>query len=369
MTQGVRPPRLRSQGNVQPASCSPRPHGGRGCGWLLAPLLAVLLFPACGRQGAAPTIEPSVRSLTFMAGYKAQANLPFVGAYLAQDLGYFLQQGLEVDIKHSAGQGEHLKLLLQGAVDVTTADADSVLKRRADQDLPIVAFALFGQRGAQAYAVLDDSPIAHPRDFEGRVVGYKLYQSPDYLAMLHRAGVDRSKVNEVAVGFDPRILTERRVDVYPVFTSNEPDLLSRLGHPTRLFDPADYGVETLGLTYVTRRDLVEREPDLLAKFLKATLKGVELARSDPEAATDIVMRYAPQESRPHQLAMLHAELAMAGGDVANRWGTGWMTHEQWQALHDSLLDYAGLDRAVDVGTAFTDEILSRVYSGSALRWP
>jgi ABC-type nitrate/sulfonate/bicarbonate transport system substrate-binding protein len=304
-----------------------------------------------------------------MGGYKAQANLPFVGVYAANDLGYFAQQGLQVEIQHSAGQGEHLKLLLQGAVDVTTSDADSVLKRRADQDLPIVAFALFGQRGAQAYAVLDDSPIATPRDFEGRVVGYKLYQTPDYLAMLHRTGVDRTKVNEVAVGFDPRILIERRVDVYPVFTSNEPDLLRRLGHPVRLFDPTDYGVAALGLAYITRRELIERDPDGLLRFLKATLKGIEHARADPEMVTDIVMRHAPQESRPHQLAMLQTELAMAGGDVADRFGTGWMTMDQWQALHDSLLEYGGLDRPIDVATAFTDRTLREAYRDGVLVWP
>jgi len=304
-----------------------------------------------------------------MGGYKPQANLPFVAAYVANDMGYFAEQGLAVDIKHSTGQGEHLKLLLQGAVDVTTADADAVLKRRAEQDLPIVAFALFGQRGNQAYAVLEDSHIRSPKDFEGKVVGYKLYQNPDYLAMLARAGADRSKITEVSVGFDPRILVERRVDVYPVFTSNEPDLLNRIGFPTRLFDPADYGVATLGLTYVTRRELIEQQPDLLARFLKATLRGVSTAESNAAAAIDIVMRYAPQEERPHQVAMLKSELEMAAGPVTDELGVGWATREQWQSLNDSLLEHGGLERSVNVDTAFTDQILQRTYRDRTLVWP
>ena len=304
-----------------------------------------------------------------MGGYKPQANLPFVAAYVANDLGYFAEQGLKVDIQHATGQGEHLKLLLQGAVDVTTSDADGVLKRRADQDLPIVAFALFGQRGSQAFAVLDDSDIRSPRDFEGRIVGYKVYQSPDYLAMLERAGVDRSRIDEVSVGFDPRILTERKVDVYPVFTSNEPDLLTRIGFQTRLFDPADYGVATLGLTYITRRDVVERQPELLARFLKATLRGVATAQANQEAATDIVMRYAPQEDRAHQAAMLRSELEMASGPVADQFGVGWTTRDQWQALEDSLLEHGALERPVDVNTAFTDQILRRIYRERTLLWP
>ena len=49
--------------------------------------------------------------VVFMAGFRAQANLPFVAAYVAKEKGYFSQQGLNVDIKH-ASTGEHLKLLL-----------------------------------------------------------------------------------------------------------------------------------------------------------------------------------------------------------------------------------------------------------------
>ena len=336
---------------------------------LLSILGVFIAVAGCARPTAAPAHEAAPRALTFMGGYKPQANLPFVAAYVANDLGYFAEQGLQVDIKHSVGQGEHLKLLLQGTVDVTTADADGVLKRLTEQDLPIVAFALFGQRGSQAFAVLDDSDIRSPKDFEGRVVGYKLYQSPDYLAMLERAGADRSRIDEVSVGFDPRILVERKVDVYPVFTSNEPDLLSRIGFPTRLFDPADFGVPTLGLTYITRRELVEQQPEVLARFLKAALHGVATAGSDPVAATEIVMRYAPQEERSHQLAMLKSELEMAAGPVADQLGLGWTTREQWQALQDSLLRHGGLERPIEVDTAFTDQILRRVYRERVLLWP
>ena len=223
--------------------------------------------------------------------------------------------------------------------------------------------------GSQAYAVLDDSDIRSPKDFEGKLVGYKLYQTPDYLAMLERSGTDRSRIDEVSVGFDPRVLAERRVDVYPVFTSNEPDLLERIGFRTRLFDPAAYGVPTLGLTYITRRDLVDQQPELLASFLKATLRAVDSAQANPEAATDVVMRYAPQEDPRHQLAMLKTELEMASGPVVEQLGMGWTTREQWRALHDSLLEHGALERPVDVDSAFTDGILRRIYRGRSLIWP
>jgi ABC-type nitrate/sulfonate/bicarbonate transport system substrate-binding protein len=329
-------------------------------------MLAALLASACGvafQRPAAP-----LRTFNFMAGYKPQANLPFVGAYVAQKKGYFAEQGLDVQITHASGQGEHLKLLLQGSVDVTTAEADSVIARRAD-DLPVVSFALIGQRGQRAFAVQESSEIRSPKDFEGKTVGFKVYQTPDYVALLAMTGVDRSKIQEVPVGFDPRLLAAGKVDVYPVFESNEPATLQRLGVPTRLFRPSDYGVPSIGLTYLTRQQLVDSDTSALERFLKATLRGIQDARANPEAATDIVMEFAPNEDREHQLSMLRVELDMADSPVSLEKGVGWATPQQWQAFHDTLLAYGGISRPIDVNTAFTDKILQGVYRNGQLVWP
>lgn len=330
--------------------------------------LAAAVLSGCGRLDLNPLSRPTPKTVRFMAGYKPQANLPFVGVYLAQSQGYFAAQGLTAEVTHSTGQGEHLKLALQGSVDVITADADSVIARRAE-GLPVVAFALLGQRGQRAFAVPASSEIRTPRDFQGKSVGYKVYQTPDYLAMLASAGVDRSKVQEVPVGFDPRLLIAGKVDVYPVFESNEPDILERLGMPVRLIRPGDYGVPGLGLTYMTRQELLDKDPELLARFLKATLRGIQYARENPEAATDVVMQQAPQEDRAHQLAMLKAELEMADGPVTRAYGLGWATHQQWQAFHDSLLAFGGVSNAVDVDSVFSDRILRSVYTNGTLVWP
>ena len=338
----------------------------RRIGLTLTVLVLTVLAAGCGlalQRPAAP-----LRNFHFMAGYKPQANLPFVGAYIAQHMGYFTQQGLAVKITHSTGQGEHLKLLLQGSVDVTTGDADSVIARRSE-NLPVVSIALLGQRGQRAFAVQDRSEIRSPKDFEGKLVGYKVYQTPDYLALLSLTGVDRSKVQEVPVGFDPRLLAAGKVDVYPVFESNEPEILRRLGVPTRLFRPSDFGVPTLGLTYLTRQQLVDSDPAALERFLKATLRGIQDARENPEAATDIIMQFAPNEERDHQLAMLKVELDMADGPVSLQHGVGLSTAPQWQAFHDSLLAHGGLKQAVAVDTVFTNRLLASVYKDGRLVWP
>jgi len=301
-----------------------------------------------------PAAAPaSLVPLTFMAGYKPQANLPFVGAYVAREKGFFEQNGLDVTIEHSPGRGEHVQLLVAGKVQVTTMDAATVLQRRADPGLPVVAIALIGQRGQQAFAALADSGIRTPKDWEGRTVGYKGTPPPDLFALLAAAGADANKINLVNVGFDPRVLSERQVDVYPLFKSNEPYLLNRWGHQLTLWDAADYGVPTLGLAYVTSEAYLQTHADQLTRFLRAALRGVAYAQANTDEAVQIVLKYAGPETDPdHMRHMLETELR----DAQSERGYGWQNAAQWQALADMLARYQALPADADVNGAFDTRI-------------
>jgi ABC-type nitrate/sulfonate/bicarbonate transport system substrate-binding protein len=313
-----------------------------------------------------PTFAPA--SVTFIAGFKPQADLPFVGVYVAQEKGYFKAQGLDVTIQHAV-TGEHVQLLATNRAQFSTGTGGDILKRVAQADVPLVSVAVIGQRDEQAFAVRADSPIRTLKDFEGRLVGYKSTPSADYLALLRIGGVDRSKVREVAVGFDPRVLATGQVDVYPVFAANEPDTLARQGVPVRLFDPTTYGIPSFGLTYMTNRETIQTKPDVVRRFLRAALKGIEDAVADRQGAVDIVMKYAPGEDPAHQRFMLDTEIDAALTDRARSAGIGTMTKEQWTALESFLAEYGALPKRVDATTVYNDSFVSSLYQNGKLVWP
>ena len=321
--------------------------------FMLSALLLSLLA-AC-TPAAPPT--PETLSMTFMAGYKPQANLPFVGVYVAQEKGFFKEENLEVTIEHSPGSGQHLQLVASGKVQVTTQDAAVLLQRRADPGLPLVSIALIGQRGQQAFAALADKGLKTPKDWEGHTVGYKGTPPPDLLALLNAAGANPDKVELVNVGFDPRLLTEGKVDVYPVFKSNEPYLIHSWGYELTLWDAADYGVPSLGLTYVTSEETLANQPEVLRRFLRAALRGIEYARDNRDEAVQIVLKYAgPETDAEHMRFMLDAELLDAESDLTQEHGFGWQDQEQWQALAD-MLQQNGALTDIDVSKAFTITLL------------
>jgi ABC-type nitrate/sulfonate/bicarbonate transport system substrate-binding protein len=341
--------------------------------------------------GGSPTQAPPDK-LTFMAGFKPQANLPFVGVYVAQEKGFFEEQNLEVRIEHVTTPGDNFRFLAAGEIQITTSDASALLEKHvSDPRLDIVSLALIGQRGQQGFSVLADSGIESPADWAGKTVGYKGSQvTPDYLAILAANGVDRGSLQEVKVGFDPRILTEGQVDVFPVFVSNEPDTLRKLGYEVKTWEAADFGAPTLGLTYAAMRDWVADHEDVTQRFINAVLDGIDYADLNRDEAVDIVMKYAPDEDREHQQYMLETELEMAlptdvarirPGEAAagcvsglaagcprrpSQPAFGLQTETQWQKLHDFMVQYGALSGPIDdVALVFTDRFVKAYYEALA----
>jgi ABC-type nitrate/sulfonate/bicarbonate transport system substrate-binding protein len=200
-----------------------------------------------------------------------------------------------------------------------------------------------------------------PKDWEGHTVGFKGTPPPDLFAMLDIVGVDTSLLDLVNVGFDPRVLTEGQVDIYPVYKSNEPFLIQKWGYELTLWDAADYDVPTLGLTYVTSDEILANNPDMLVRFLRATLEGIQFAAVHIEEAVEIVLTYTGPETDPdHMRFMLEAELVDLYSNVTEKYGLGWQTADQWQTLADMLVE-AEVMTPIDVATVFSTNILDLVH--------
>lgn len=313
---------------------------------------------------AAPTTEPTSepQSITFMAGFRPQANLPFVAVYVAESEGFFADEGLDVDIQHSSGQDEHLKLLLDGQIQFTTGTAAQVIRRRVDE-LPVRAVALFGQRGDQGYIARADSDIEGPADFAGRSVGFKAGVVPAELeAMLATVDLTLEDIDLQAVGFDARIFIEGQVDIFPVFLNNEPDTVRRAGVDINVIDPDQYGVPTLGLTFLAHEDTVSNAPELVERFLRATMRAVAFIEDNIDAAVAATLTHADGADPEHQQFLLETDLAAAQRDD----GIGRADSEQWQALLDLLLEFEVIERPIDLDEAFVGSFVDELYESGAI---
>ncbi len=341
---------------------------GRACA-LASVLLLGAAATACADEDRTPVVTPPApgavstpysppRKVTFIAGFRPQANLPFVAVYLAKSKGYFAEEGLDVEIQHSSGN-EHLRLVLEKTVDFTTGTAAQLVRRRYEE-LPLRAVALFGQRGDQGYVVRADSGIAGPADFRGKRVGFKSGVVPAELkAMLASAGVPESDVRLQAVGFDPRVFTEGQVDVYPVFINNEPFTIRKTGLAVNVLDPQSFGVATLGLTLLAHEETIRQDPEFVRRFLRATMRGALYAEAHVDEGVQATLAYANGADPEGQRFLLETDLAIAKRADGKM---GRADLDQWRSLEAVLRRYDVIDRPVDVATAWDGSFIDQLYA-------
>ena len=329
-------------------------------------LAALALFAVIGvALAGCGEDEPEELTIRYMGGFRPQANLPFVAVYVAEDQGFFAEEGLTVEIGHAA-TGEHKSLLLSGDIDITTLPASEMMQLRSDSEAPLVAVSLFGQRGDFGYVVLEESGIRTPADFAGRLVGFKGQVQAEFLAMIHAHGLTREDFELVSVGFNPIVVAEGEVDVYPVFLSNEPDTLTRkMNADIRVFEAADYGVPTLGVVYLVTEDYLadEQNRERVERFLRATMRAFQFALDDPAAAIESTRKFIPEEADlVHERFILDTELANAVSPLTEENGLGWFTAEQFEALQDVLLQYEAMEQAIDLEAALDRSFLEAIHS-------
>jgi len=320
----------------------------------------ILIITACTFDKT--DINDKTDKIVFMAGFKAQANLPFAGVYVAQEMGFFAEENLKVEIRHSVSGGT-LSLLAAKEIDITTSDAATLVKTVANQDVPLTTFALIGQVGQQSFVSLEKSNITSPKDWEGKVFGYKGSPPPEYLAILKANQVERSNIEEVRVGYNPVVLTNGDVDILAVFRSNEPNIIeTKLGYPVKIWSPYDYNLPVLGLTYVTHEDILNNRSEEITKFLRAVIKALYYIVDNEEQSIEIIMKYAQNEDESHQIYMLRSEIKDAWSPITKENGLGWMTDKQWNSFYSYLKESGVLKKDIDINKVYTTSILDKVYN-------
>ena len=154
--------------------------------------------------------------------------------------------------------------------------------------------------------------------------------------------------------FDITPLLAGAVDVWPGYLINEVLAAKEKGFDVNVVSPADYGIDLYADTLFTTEKMLKEKPDIVGKFVAATLKGWASAMAAPEEAAQITVKYGSKLTYGHELAMMKASLPLLQPDAQP---VGSMAAANWNATQKLLVD-AGFQKApVDIDKAFTVEFL------------
>jgi ABC-type nitrate/sulfonate/bicarbonate transport system substrate-binding protein len=338
---------------------------------------------AVAEEAASPAEEPEpaleMESITFQAGYLPQGNISFIPAYVAKEKGFFEEQGLDVTIEHTPpGTGAQFQQLAAKNIEFITSPSDTHLKGIDQSGTPFIAVITLGHAADHALMVLDNGEIEKLEDIKGKLVGYKFQPDPWLLSMLTSVDLSLDDVELVPVGFDPRVLLpesgEGKVDALQVFKSNEPDILTHEGHPVKVFYPEDFGVHFLGQNILTHRDFITERPEMVQRFVKAFLKGLEYSvdPANTEEVVDIILMYAGKDAdRDHNRFIYQTEIepSYITGPGTGEVGLGYATDQEWQDMIAVMLEFGGIEKEIPLDQVVDMQFVEAAYENGKLIWP
>ena len=109
------------------------------------------------------------------------------------------------------------------------------------------------------------------------------------------------------------------------YVSNSATL--ELKTPSVHFLYADFGMQTLDLGLITRRDMIKNDPGLVQMMVDGAMEGLKLQLLEPEKALDIMIAAKPElKTTPKKLLLTHAgnTNALSIGPAVEKNGLGWM---------------------------------------------
>jgi NitT/TauT family transport system substrate-binding protein len=147
------------------------------------------------------------------------------------------------------------------------------------------------------------------------------------------------------------------------FPSSEPFTLDQQGVPYHFFLFADDGYPPYGITLVTRNDIIADRPDVLRRFIRASLQGWKSYLAHPEPGNSLIKQANPKMS-DEQLAFAVARIKqlhfVTGGDAASS-GIGTMTPARWRADYDYMVAAGLLKASTNWKNAFTTEFIDDLH--------
>jgi NitT/TauT family transport system substrate-binding protein len=344
---------------------------------LLLFICAVLVLSACGAPAASsPTSSAPAASSTAASAATdttpASANatpvsigmgyipdVQFAPFYVAQSKGYYAEEGLDVTFSHGSIQDKLIQTA-QGQLTFVNASGDEVLLARG-QDIPIKLVFQTYQESPVAIFAKQQTGIAKPEDLNGKTIGVPGRFGATYiglLGVLANAGLDQQAVNIAEIGFtQAQAVRSDSVQAAVGFANNEPFLLQSEGVPVNVLRVSDY-FSLVSTGIVASERLIQENPDLVRRFVRATARGLQDTLDNPDEAFQIALTFIPEldvERQPRELQKLKETLAFwRPQSDANELGVS--NPEQWQTTYRFLRESGILQRELDVQAAFTNDL-------------
>jgi len=218
-------------------------------------------------------------------------NIEFAGEFFADSKGYYKAAGFEsVDLVTGPVDSADA-LVLAKNVDVGLSAPDATARFITEQGAPLKIIGSTFQKNPFCILSMEEgNPIRTPQDLIGKRVGIQAGTNQQIFAGFLKAnGIDPAQVQQVVVQYEPTPLTEKSVDGFMAYTTNEPFIIKADGFTPVTLSFADNGLPLTAETFTVLQETIENDREKLKAFLKAEIQGWNDAVADPAGSAALAV--------------------------------------------------------------------------------
>jgi NitT/TauT family transport system substrate-binding protein len=298
--------------------------------------------------------------VTFGTNWKAQAE--HGGFYQAVASGIYEKHGLNVAIRPGGPQVNHAQLLAAGKIDFNMGGNLFEQFNFVQNDIPMVTIAAVFQKDPQILMAHPDQGFDDLADLKGHPILISQDGRTTYWEWLKAEyGFTDDQIRPYT--FNPAPFLADQSAIQQGYLTSEPFAVEREGgFVPKVFLLADYGYDTYSTTIETSWELVETNPDLVQRFIDATIEGwYSYLYGDPTPANGLIKQDNP-DMTDAQIAYSIEKLKEYGivdSREAEQLGIGAMTEERWRDFFQFAAG-AGLYSAdLDLSKAYTLQFVNK----------
>ena len=328
---------------------------------IVAGLQRVVLVAAAGIALCAPAAaQQKLDKVSFGTNWVAEAE--HGGHYQALADGTYRRYGLDVTIVPGGPNVNNRMLLPVGKLDFFMSANTLQSFDAVERNIPILAVAAMFQKDSQVLIAHPDQGIDKFEDLKKLT----LFISPEGIASYFQwlkadYGFSEKKVKPYTSNSQP-FLVDKRSAMQGYVTSEPFAIEKRAGFKPKVFLLADYGFNSYSTLIETRRDLVVKKPDLVQRFVDASIIGwMNYLYGDNKAANALIKRQNPEmtdELLAYSIAKMKEYGIVDSGDTVTL-GVGAMTDARMKNFYDKMARAGVVKPSIALEKAYTLQFVNK----------
>ncbi len=215
----------------------------------------------------------------------------FAGYYMAKELGYYRDTGLDVEIKEFTKDTDIFSVIPEKKADFAVGHSSIIISQINGAD--IVALGAIYQQSPMILLTRDDTNISTVADLKNKkiMLSNDAQDMASLLAMLSSKGIALKDVKLIPHSFNLDDLIDKKTDAMASYISNEPIRMEDKGIGYKIFNPKDCGFRFYDDILFTSSVYIKNNPQTTKNFYEATMRGWTYAFDNITQSAEIIYKH------------------------------------------------------------------------------